>query len=421
MSPVRTAYILLWFPKPSETFVFREVANLRRLGLPIMVFTNYGPLTRDLSPEMRQYPGFVERLGLRRLGAFLPDIQYWRRRNPRAFKETVRALYTTPWRGLEKTGENFWAFLCAFTLARRFEEERIELIHAPWANGPATTAWLASKLTGIPFGFTARAWDIYPPDGALSAKIRDSLFVRTNTRANVEHLRPFAGNHFHKILLTYNGVTIKDPDPAKVAMRPPFRLLAMGRFARSKGFEYLLRACHILKSQGVPVTLTLAGDGLLGILLKKMVRDLGLSGSVEFPGFVSHDQVSGLMRQSDVFVMPSVVAASGDRDGIPNVILEALMHRLPVVASDVSGIGEVIRHGETGRLVPQRDAGALAGEIRNMVEDRTQALHLAEQGRGLVRRLFNPEVNHRRLFDFYHDCRSRGPEAAPENPRPWGA
>ncbi len=399
----KTAYVLLWFPLATETFIFREVVNLRNMGAGVSVFTLYGEKTRGLSPEMVSASDRVERLGIPFLKSCLSDVRFWWRRNREVTEQLFRTVPVRRWNGFEKGGENLWAFLCAFRLARRFEEEGIEHIHAPWANGPATAAWVASQLTGIPFSFTARAWDIYPPDGALVDKIRGALFVRSETKANIRYLAEFPGADITKMRLTYNGVPLKVRGDAPVPMKPPYRLLAVGRFVGKKGYDYLLRSCRILKDSGVDFHLTLAGAGPRGFQLKFLARRLGLSEHVSFPGFVPYDRVSDLFHASDIFLMPSVVHSSGDRDGIPTVIMEALIHRLPVIATDVSGIGELVENNVTGLLIPEKDPGAIADAVVRMIGDRNSALEMAETGRSLVWEQFNPDVNHRKVHELYRE------------------
>jgi colanic acid/amylovoran biosynthesis glycosyltransferase len=397
----RTAYVLLWFPKPSETFVFREVVNLRKMGLPLQVFSLYGALTGSMSEEMRSQAHDVERLGLPYLKRVIPDLLYWRKRNPALTSQLLLTVPFRRWNGLEKAGENLWAFLCGFRLARRCEEEGMEHIHAPWASGPATAAWIASRLTGIPFSFTARAWDIYPADGALSEKIRDAAFVRSETRTNISYLASFCGGDTSKFLLTYNGVPLTSHEEAAVPLRPPYRLLALGRFVGKKGYDYLLRAAKILADLGMDFHLTMAGEGPRGFQLKRLAASLGIADRVSFPGFVPYDEVSRLIAASDVLVMPSVVHSSGDRDGIPTVIMECLMHRVPVIATDVSGIAEVIEDAVTGLLIPEKKPEAIAEAVLKMVGDREAALAMAERGRAKVLELFDPERNHRRVLELY--------------------
>ena len=407
MSHLKTAYVLLWFPKPSETFIFREVVNLWNMGLPLRVFTLYGELRGHLSPEMRLVRVPTERLGLSQAGTILTGVAYWLRRKRSLTLRLLRQVPFRRWKGFEKGGESLWAFLCAFHLARRMEEDGIGHIHAPWACGPATAAWVASRLTGIPFSFTGRAHDIYPPDGAIREKIRDAVLVRTETRTGSLHLAAYAEGDARKFRVTYNGVPLETVPLSPVPMSPPCRLLAIGRFVPTKGFDVLLRACHALVRSGLELRLTLAGDGSRMPQLRRLVGRLGLGGRVSFPGFVPHDRISDLFLNADLFVMPCVVDPAGNRDGLPTVILEALLHRVPVVATDVSGIGEIIQDGVTGFLVPQRDVQALADAIARTVADGKRAVEMAERGRTRVREDFNALRNHRRLLELYQEVLSR--------------
>lgn len=404
MAYPKTAYVLLWFPEPTETFIFHEIMGVRTLGLPLRVFTLYGEIKRRLTFAMQGASKEVERLGPRYAATGLGEMYRWLRRDR---ERTERVLRTVPWRrwnGWEKGGENIWAFFCGFKLARRFLEEGVQHIHAPWAGGPATAAWVASMLTDIPFSFTARAWDIWPPDGGLADKIRYASFVRCNTRSNLYYLHQLAGlplssDESGKIRLIYNGVSLSTPPLAEAPMRPPYRFFALGRFIGKKGYEYLLQACRLLKDRGLDFRLILAGDGPRFQKLKALAWSLELEEMVEFPGFVSHERVTEYFQAADLFIVPSVVDVTGDRDGIPNVILEALVHRVPVVATDVSGIGEVIEHRATGMLTPQRDPEALAAAVQETLGDRERSLAMAEAGRDKVLRQFDPTANYRRICE----------------------
>ncbi len=401
MSFPRMAYILLWFPKPSETFIFREVMNLWKMAVPIKVYTLYGKITRMLSPEMAGVSDQMVRLGIPFLTRLTGDVLYWWKRDKETTKWLFRTIPVRKWRCVEYGGENIWAFLCGFTLARFFERDGIEHIHAPWANGPATAAWVASKLTGIPFSFMGRAVDIYPPDGALREKIRDAAFVRTNPKVNVEYLRAFWPDDPDKILLSYDPYPLEQFREAPVRMKPPYQILALGRLDRIKGFDVLLRAARILVDMDFDFHLTIVGAGPRELQLKLLRARLGLGQRVSFPGFVTHDRVSDVFCDADVFVMSSVIHSTGERDGIPNVIVEAFLHRLPIVATDVAGIGEVVRNGETGYLVPQRDAASLALAIRKMTQDRESALEMAALGRGLILEEFDPGKCHGELLELF--------------------
>jgi glycosyltransferase involved in cell wall biosynthesis len=410
MSPV-TAYLLLWFPKPSETFVFREAMTLREMGLPIKFFSLYGRLKRNLSLEMRSISNEVERLGILYLKRVHREVFYWWKKDPNKVVYLLKTLILRPWYGHEKTGENLWAFLCAFRLARRFQEEKIQHIHAPWASGPATAAWIASQLTGIPFSFTARAWDIYPPDGLLKEKIRDAILVRSETRHNIDHLVGIAGGDIRKIYLTYNGIPLNVRGEATASLTPPYQLLALGRFVAKKGYDDLLKACKILKDKGLNFRLTLAGDGPRKRRFQRLTHQLGLDDQVSFPGFLSYDCIPALLSSTDIFLMPSTVHSSGDRDGIPTVILEALAHRLPVIATGISGIPEVIEDRKTGLLVPEKDPPAIAAAVEDLVNDRESAIRMAKEGRTRVLQQFDSKNNHVKVLDLYR--RALGQDSLP--------
>ena len=264
--------------------------------------------------------------------------------------------------------------------------------------GPAMAAWIASRLTGIPFSFAGRAGDIYPPDGALKEKIENAVFVRTNNRKNLEYLAGFAADS-SKLKLTYNGLTMRSFREAPAAYGPSLQDTSRpGRFVAIKGFEVLLRAAKRLDEEGLDFQMVIAGAGPRGPQLKMLARALGLKRRVCFPGFVSHDAISDLFCSADVFVAPCVVHRTGERDGIPNVIMEALIHRLPVVAANVSAISEVIVDRKTGLLVPARDPRSLAEAVRKVLSDRDGSLAMAERGRSLVLELFDPVKNAR--YDY---------------------
>lgn len=401
MDQPRIAYILLWFPKPSETFIFREVVNLWKLGLELHVFTLYGTLARDLSPEMKSLSSQVERLGLPYLKSAWQDFLFWWKRNPAMTWRLLKTVLPGRWRHPEREGESLWGALCGLHLARRFRAEGITHIHAPWACGPATAAWVASHLTGIPYSFTGRAHDVFTPDSLLREKIRDATFVRGESRAAIQQLNSLAGRKSGKFRLTYNGVPLTAPTLAPVPMQPPYRLLALGRLVDTKGFGFLISAGKILKDAGVDFHLTLAGNGPKERQLKRLARELDLMPQVSFPGFISYDRVAEQFCQADIFLMPCTIAVSGNRDGLPTVILEALLHRLPVIATDVAGIGEVIEDGLTGLLIPPNDPQSIAAAVLRLIRDREAALALAERGRSRVRQDFDPQRNHRRVLELF--------------------
>jgi glycosyltransferase involved in cell wall biosynthesis len=393
----RVAYLLLWFPEPSQTFVLDEVNTMVRLGLDVRVYSLYGPRPRVRLAGMAEVLAPVHHLGLAATGTLLQDLLRLGRTWGPGAARFVRQVAVRRWRRLETGGEALWASLTGVHLAGVMTAAGIDHIHAPWADGPATAAWVASGLSGIPFSFCAHAQDIYPPDGALLEKISAAAFVRTENRSNLRYLSGLFPQTAGKMENIYPGAPLAKAQEEPIPAPPPFRLLAVGRFVRKKGFSLLLEACRLLAAQGVDFQLTLAGDGPERPQIVKLIGEYDLTARVELPGFVPHRQVSHLLQQAHLFIMPSLVAPSGDRDGIPTVILEALLQEVPVVATEVSGIPEVVIPGETGWLTPPEDAQALARDMLAALSDPIEARRRGIAGGALVAREFDSKTNYGRL------------------------
>lgn len=392
MAGLRVAYILLWFPKPSETFILDEVNTLYRLGLDLTVFTLYGPQNPALVLGMAPLLPPVQHLALTSFRViarvlFQEAVKLKSRWGPQAWPFVARVLVRR-WRSLETMGEACLATLAGVHLATLFKDAGIDHIHAPWADGAATAAWVAHRLSGIPFSFCARAHDIYPADGALLEKLAAAAMVRTENHANIQYLTDMAPQEAGKLINLYPGVPLQaNARPSRPAP-PPYRLLAMGRFVPKKGFRVLLESCRLLADTGVDFRLTLAGDGPERPRIQKLIRKYGLEGRLTLPGFCPHRQVPLLFQEAHLFIMPSLITPCGDRDGIPTVILEALLHEVPVVATAVSGIPEVVRPDETGWLVAPGNTQALAQAMLEALGDQRECRRRAQSGRALIEQEF---------------------------------
>jgi len=393
----RVAYLLLWFPEPSQTFILDEVNTLVGLGLDVRVYSLYGPRPPGRLAGMAEVLAPVHHLGIAATGMLGRDLVSLGRTWGPGAAQFLRRVAVRRWRSLETWGEALWACLTGVHLAGMMTADGIGHIHAPWADGPATAAWVASRLSGIPFSFCAHAQDIYPPDGALLEKLSAAAFIRTENRSNLRYLTALFPQTAGKLVNIYPGAPLAKAQRQAIPVSPPFRLLAAGRFVRKKGFPLLLEACRLLAEQGVDFHLTLAGDGPERPQILKLLREYNLTARVELPGFVPHRQISRLLQQAHLFIMPSLVAPSGDRDGIPTVILEALQHEVPVVATEVSGIPEVVIPGDTGWLTPPEDPQALARDMLAALSDPTEARRRAHAGGALVAREFDSRTNYARL------------------------
>ncbi|MDR2669793.1 MAG: glycosyltransferase family 4 protein [Desulfovibrio sp.] len=407
---VRTAYVSLWLPLASETFIYYEAEALYDRGFPVSGFSLYGPCGKDLGPRLRRGRLPVEPLGAASFFRICAAVLRGIITKPRVSVGICRDIVFRRRRDAEQQLENTWAALCGFYLAERCEALNIGHLHAAWACGPATAAWTASRLTGIPFSMNCLAGDIRPPDGALAEKLQAAVFARVDASHNLPYLAQFdpAGAAAGKHLLIYNVCTLPSERTAEAPMRPPLRLLAVGRLVETKGFQYAVEALKILLDGGLEAELTVAGSGPWERKLKQQARASGVEARTHFPGFVAHDDLPELLLAADVFLMPCCLTKAGGKgDGLPTVIMEALSHGLPVISTPVSGVGDVIRHGETGLLVPERDADALADAVRALASDRLGALRMATRGRALVKEMFDTDANLKRLAALFDASRAQ--------------
>lgn len=407
MPGLRVAYILLWFPEPTQTFILDEVNTLVRLGLDVEVFTLYGPRHPRLLKGMALPEAPVTHLGSASLYFLLRELAHLKRRYGPEAAVFLQQVLLRRWRTLETAGEAFWATLAVPYLAQRFQAAGIGHIHAPWANGPATAAWGASRLSGIPFSFCCHAHDIYPPDGALHEKIAAASLVRVISEVNRRYLEGLVSGASEKIVNIHCGVPLQPSPVSPSSGGRPHRLLTIGRFVPKKGFPVLLDACRHLRDQGLDFRLSIAGDGPQHNQLLRLVQEYDLSQQVTLTGFVPHREVSALLRQSDLFIMPCIIDKSGDRDGIPVVMLEAMAHEVPVVATAVSGIPEAIRPGETGWLTSPDDPPALAGAIMEALGNPQESRRRARLAREWVRQEFDSKTNYNRLKALFEGLCSR--------------
>jgi glycosyltransferase involved in cell wall biosynthesis len=370
---------------------------------------------RTVAPQTHSF-------GMWELGRFLLAFLGRLFSRPRGTLGLMREMVCRRWLTLESAAEVTWGFLAGVYFARLFIEAGIDLIHTPWPRGAATAAWTASRLAGIPFSLAARGDNLDPAEPDLVAKLEQSLFIRANNQADKARMQEMlAPASWEKVDLVYNSLTLRPGQCRPARLTPPVRLLAVGRFSATKGFEYLLEACKILKDKHFPFLLTLIGGGglsaggYLGPQLGRMCARLGLEAHVRMPGLVSHNDLPKLLEEHDIFVASCVIAPSGERDGIPNVIIEAMAFGLPVISTLVNAIPEIVRNGETGIAVPQRDAAALAEAVLHMSAHPEEARLMAANGRKLALELFDEAANIRRLRDMFVARYASFTEAAPGN------
>ena len=230
----RVAYLLLWFPEPSQTFILDEVNTLVRLGLDVRVYSLYGPRPARRLAGMAEVLAPVHHLGLAALKSLVRDLlRLGRTWGPEA-APFLRQVAVRRWRSLETGGEALWACLTGVHLAGIMTADGIDHIHAPWADGPATAAWVASRLSGIPFSFCAHAQDIYPPDGALLEKLSAAAFIRTENRSNLRYLTGLFPQTAGKMVNIYPGAPLAKAQSASHPGPSPLPLAGSGTVRAQK-------------------------------------------------------------------------------------------------------------------------------------------------------------------------------------------
>ena len=314
----------------------------------------------------------------------------------------------------------------ALALAHALRTSRVPHLHAHFIDRTGAIGQMAARLAGIPCSLSAHAKDIYLTSAAaLRRRLRRALFTTTCTEYNrvaLEAVAP-AGASLHRI---YHGIDTTrfqaqagargvGADTGSSALR----LLAVGRLRPKKGFVTLLQACALLRDRGVEARCEIVGYGEQQAQLEALIGQLHLSDSVVLRGKMSHRELIKLYGGADVFVAPCEIAADGDRDGIPNVLLEAMSMRLAVVTTPVSGIPEIVRDGCNGLLVPPSDPAALAAALAGLAHDPVQRQRLGHEARRSVLEQFGEESNLQDLIvllDGCVECRGHGHcEVLPES------
>lgn len=408
LGPPRLAYLANLFPNLIETMIFREVEGLRARGLEIHTVSLRRPEARLVPPEAEALaiatyyllPMPLWRLLLRQLAAMLRrPVRYWA-----TLRLVVMGRHDDPWSRLR----SFAHALQGMALMPEVERLDVEHLHAHWATGATTCALVLSRMLDLPFSFTAHAYDIWRERLALPEKLRAARFVVTCTGHNAEHLARCYGVDPRKIQTVHHGTDTERFGYAERPARAVPTLIAVGRLVEQKGFDRLLAACARLAKEGVAFRCLIVGEGPLRPALEASARALGVADRVELTGQVLQDELAGLYAAADVFALFCRPASDDDRDGIPNVMIEAMATGLPVVSTRFSGIPELVIDGETGLLASVDDADEQAAALRRALLDPALRARLGCAARRKVEREFTIDASTARLAALFSSERPQG-------------
>jgi glycosyltransferase involved in cell wall biosynthesis len=388
-------YVLKRYPRLSETFVVREILGLEAAGVRVHVVALGSAEETLRHPEVDLVRAPVLRLP-----------RHPRAADPTVLRAHLRMLRTAPrrwlaaWRAAGRDGS--WRTLHHSVLVAAYARTvRPDCLHAHFATAASDVAAGASRLGGVPWTVTAHAKDIFHVDHAdtFPQRVGEAAAVVTVSEHNVDHIRAVTGRDRCTVRHVPNAVAEQEP----VAAAPGGSVLCVARLVEKKGIDTLVDAAALLAVDRPDVRVEVVGDGPLRDDLADRIRRLGLERVVHLRGALRSDEVRSCYARASMLVMPCRVAASGDRDGLPTVILEAMAMGLPVVSTDTVGIGETVHHGRTGLLVPPDDAAALAVAIASLLDDPSTAAHYGAAGRVHVRHVHRPERSAQQLIAVWTD------------------
>jgi len=397
-------YLLKMYPRFSETFILGEILEMERRGRDLVIISlkkpDDGRFHEDLSRVRASAQYVPERFPGHPLTYLLAHLRALGR--PGAY---LRMAGLT----LLHLPGSWKAFLRAPLVAERALASGCSRLHAHFASLPAITAMLASILAGLPFTFTAHAKDIFLRGRSrrlLRALILRAEHVVTVSEFNHRWLTSLAGSRIPsgRIVRIYNGVDLERfvPSSSRPSDGPPL-ILAIGRLVEKKGFSDLVQACATLRDAGLSFRCEIVGKGPLREDLERRIAACGLVGSVRLVGPLPQAEIARRLRTATLLAAPCVVGEDGNRDGLPQVILEAMASGLPLVATRVTGIPEAVQDGVTGRIVEPGRQALLAEALADLISDVDLRIRMGRAARQSAEALFDRRANVALLDEILSD------------------
>jgi glycosyltransferase involved in cell wall biosynthesis len=410
-------YLLRSYPRLSQTFILNEILALEKIGVSIQIFALTNPREKVVQMQVDQVQAPVhyldEAIQPRSLKDVLNENIEVARRH---FKGYIRSLfYIAANKRIDQgyIASNRWdCFLQAVHLIYLLALEewrtgkKLDHLHAHFAHDPTLIAYLVHRITGIPFSFTAHARDLYQvPEKALVDRIRESSAVITCCRANLEYLNRIAPSEQSKFSLVYHGVNLKDFQPIpNLGSNPNPKhplILSVGRLVEKKGFQDLLQALLIVKKRGDIFRCAIYGDGPLGTQLEEWIEEHDMAGEILLMGDCTQQELISIYQNATLFILTPVQTEDGDRDGIPNVLLEAMAVGLPVVTTEVAGIPELVENNQNGLLYRPHDVEGISSGIIELLRNEEKRKQLGSAAARKVREQFDVAQAAQRLKTLF--------------------
>ncbi len=408
MKKAKIAYLAPEIPALSATFVYNEILGLEERGFEIVPLSVHVPKSMAREDKVKGLVGRTHCLYRESVWAFiLANIVMIFRSPIRYFRTLFLAISDSIRIGLTThIGMGIlYRFLVASRVAGILSGEGCQHLHAHFAHVPTDIAMYASKISGIPFSFTSHANDLFERGWLLKEKVERSRFAATisehNRRFLVDQGAPREKIHIVRCGVHSSSFSTRGEKPLEEIPQ----IGTLGRMVEKKGFDDLVWACGILKDKGVAFHLDMAGDGPLEDDLQALVNSTGLSGEITFLGPLSHNQVSDWLRTLDLFALPCKRDRHGDMDGIPVVLMEAMLSGVPVISTRLSGIPELVEHGKTGFLADPDDPEGLGRAIQRLLSDESLRTSLRQNAIRKVQSEFDLWKNVEILSELFRRAR----------------
>ena len=394
--PLKVAYIVGCYPYINITFIHREIVSMRRQGVEVDVIAMFPPKEGYIMEEARdeiQHTYYFK--PVKWLQFFFAHFFYILTL-PHLYLECLFKLATSPHATILLRLKTIAHFAIGPSIAFYLRKRKPQHIHAHFADRATVVAYVVARLLGINHSFTAHAKDIYAENVFLAEKIKLAQFISTCTKYNQDYLTSLTDEP-QKVHLLYHGLDFSDFVSIKRSSKNPPLILAIGQLKEKKGFPFLVEACALLRDQGQQFNCWIIGEGPDRADLLKQIENAGLQDYVHLKGNMPYAMVLEALSQATLFTLPCIVAANNDRDGIPNVILEAMASGVPVVSTPISAIPEAVIDNSTGSLVTSRDSKALADKLAYLLNSATERNRLAQKAQDHVRKKFDVDHNVRGL------------------------
>jgi glycosyltransferase involved in cell wall biosynthesis len=390
--------LLKGYPRLSETFIAQELRGLELAGFKLELMSMRRPTDKKRHPvhdeieaPVHYLPEYLHDEPLRVARALLHWI------GKPSFRGAAKAFFKDLARDISRN--RFRRFGQALVLAREWPQDA-EWLHVHFIHTPASVGRYAAKLLGVPYTVSAHAKDIWTsPAWELGEKLADADWTVTCTGGGAEHLRSLTDDPA-KVHLSYHGLDLgrfPPPDRAPATRdgsdaRDPIAILAVGRAVPKKGFDILLRALALLPSD-LEWRLDHVGGGDELATLKPLAEELRLTERVRWHGAMSQREVLQRYGEADIFALPCRIGKDGDRDGLPNVLVEAASQRVLCISTTISGIPELFVNDENGVLVEPENPQALAGALERAIRHPSERDRMAGNAEAKVRGHFDHKTS----------------------------